>query len=372
MLGVRRFRFELAIFLPVTFLPALPRLRLQSTAFYMHIFVFEWVTGGGLLGMASLEGFPLLAKGRSMATAIAADFRASGAEVSMLSDPRVPGMQVEGCERIEVASPAEYNFKFDLLASEADAVFLIAPETDGILLSFARRCEILRANLISPSSEFVAITTNKWETTQRLSAAGVAVPKALKASADETLPAELNYPAVIKPIDGAGSVNTRRLDSAEDYTPPPAGQFVLEGYVTGQAASIGVLCGPAGMTPLPATWQRLSDDGQMRYLGGQLPLLPELHDRAATIALRALKALPPARGFIGIDLVLGEATDGSEDVVIEVNPRLSTSYVGLRAAIDENLAGLILQAANGQPTKMPPVARAIEFDADGQVRPIVT
>jgi predicted ATP-grasp superfamily ATP-dependent carboligase len=114
------------------------------------------------------------------------------------------------------------------------------------------------------------------------------------------------------------------------------------------AASIALLCGPAGSVALPACRQILSDDGRFRYLGGSTPLAPALHSRAATLAQRALCALPTARGYVGFDLVLGEAEDGSQDVVIEVNPRLTTSYVGVRAATEVNVAGLLLQAAHSR------------------------
>ena len=64
-------------------------------------------------------------------------------------------------------------------------------------------------------------------------------------------------------------------------------------------------------------------------------------------AARAVAALRDPTGYLGIDLILGAAADGSEDVVIEVNPRLTTSYIGLRAATDANLAGLMLTIAAG-------------------------
>ena len=48
------------------------------------------------------------------------------------------------------------------------------------------------------------------------------------------------------------------------------------------------------------------------------------------------------KGYVGVDIVLGDAPDGSADWVIEINPRLTTSYVGLRALARGNLAGVLL------------------------------
>jgi predicted ATP-grasp superfamily ATP-dependent carboligase len=98
---------------------------------------------------------------------------------------------------------------------------------------------------------------------------------------------------------------------------------------------------------LPSGRQRLTADGRFRYLGGELPLPTDWHRRAEQLAQAVLAALPATTGYIGIDLVLGHACDGRHDVVIEVNPRLTTSYVGLRKIARGNLAAAMLQIAGG-------------------------
>jgi predicted ATP-grasp superfamily ATP-dependent carboligase len=70
-----------------------------------------------------------------------------------------------------------------------------------------------------------------------------------------------------------------------------------------------------------------------------------------------------------VDLVLGEAADGSQDQVIEMNPRLTTSYVGLRHLTATNLAEALLRLAAGEriapPDWHPGVVR---FWPDGTVQ----
>jgi predicted ATP-grasp superfamily ATP-dependent carboligase len=127
------------------------------------------------------------------------------------------------------------------------------------------------------------------------------------------------------------------------------------------------LCGPSGLAPLPPCWQLLSSDGRFSYRGGSVILEPPLARRAASLALQALAAMPPAHGYVGVDLVLGEAADGKDDVVIEINPRLTTSYVGLRRAVHENLAQAILEVAQGGAVELTPRETRVEFSADGSV-----
>lgn len=93
----------------------------------------------------------------------------------------------------------------------------------------------------------------------------------------------------------------------------------------------------------------------------------ELIRRATELACHALQALPPALGYVGVDLVLGKAGDGSEDVVIEVNPRLTTSYVGLRAIAQDNLAVAMLENAVGRVASPRFHDHAMDFLSDGTI-----
>jgi predicted ATP-grasp superfamily ATP-dependent carboligase len=59
--------------------------------------------------------------------------------------------------------------------------------------------------------------------------------------------------------------------------------------------------------------------------------------------------------------------DGSSDVVIEVNPRLTTSYVGLRAIAEDNLAEVMIINAAGRTASPRFNDQAVEFLTDGTV-----
>jgi predicted ATP-grasp superfamily ATP-dependent carboligase len=71
---------------------------------------------------------------------------------------------------------------------------------------------------------------------------------------------------------------------------------------------------------------------------------------------------------VGVDLVLGDAADGSRDFAIEINPRLTTSYVGLRALCETNLAEMMVKMSDGE--SLPEIRwkpHRARFDADGSV-----
>jgi tyramine---L-glutamate ligase len=336
----------------------------------MHIFLYEWITGGGLVEEPSPLPESLLIEGQAMLSALAADFAAlPDTTVSALRDARLDSMSLRRCEVVDVHSREHHLEEFSRLSQQADHTLVIAPEFDNILADTVNLARETGARLLAASDEFIAIAANKQSTAERLAAAGVPVPEAILLAADaERLPFDFQYPGVLKPLDGAGSQHTFLVTSRFDEPPPYPWPRRLERFVPGSPASVAFLCGPEHRVPLPACRQNLTDDGRLGYLGGSLLWETDLAQRAAKLAGRALATMPPALGYVGVDLVLGAAEDGSQDVVIEVNPRLTTSYVGLRAMTHDNLAAAMLENAAGR--RQVPQFRLdpLEFSANGSVR----
>lgn len=331
----------------------------------MLIFVYEFVTGGGTFCDDSF-GPPadsLLAQGAAMCAALAADFdRIEGVEVLTLRDARVSSpCQGIGRERI-VGNTAEEDGGFCELAAAADYTVVIAPEINGHLLDRCQRVEACGGRLLSPGPEFVALTSDKYLCNRYLHQHNVPVPNCALVEEDGSLPVGWDFPVVRKPRWGAGSegvslvegegtgsgvffnsqngIELRRRDEIEKDSRP----LVVEQFIPGTAASVAVLCGPNQQVALPPCIQTLTADGRFRYLGGRFPLDAQSATRAVRLARKAVDALPNTVGYIGLDIVLGK----SDDVVIEVNPRLTTSYTALRVACTTNLAAALLQLADGQ------------------------
>lgn len=311
-----------------------------------------------------------------MAMALISDLAAAGIEVSAMLDARLNGSVSLPCPVEIVGSTKEEEEVFRRLVQESDATLLIAPEIGGALLDRCRTIEELGGRLVSPGSRFVAIAADKQAAAERLSGSGVRVPPGMRLSDDLDAAAEELFPAVIKPRNGAGSWLVTRVSDRQQLAKlakSPAyqqaiqkGEMRIERLVPGLAASVAVLCGPAGYVPLLPCEQILGGQG-FDYLGGRLPLAPPLAQRARRLAVAAVKALPPATGYVGVDLILGHAADGSEDHVIEINPRLTTSYVGLRRACRQNLAAAMLAVAAGEVAALAFDDEPVEFCSDGTI-----
>jgi predicted ATP-grasp superfamily ATP-dependent carboligase len=82
----------------------------------------------------------------------------------------------------------------------------------------------------------------------------------------------------------------------------------------------------------------------------------------------SIAAVAGLQGYVGVDLVLGEPRDGSRDYVIEINPRLTTSYIGLRVFSQTNLAESMLRIFQGEkPSQITWSSVPVRFRADGSI-----
>jgi predicted ATP-grasp superfamily ATP-dependent carboligase len=332
----------------------------------MHLFLYEWATGGGLTHQTGPLPKSLLREGAAMVSAIAADLvTIHQCHVSTLRDSRVADLCLPGCDVVELHSPAAHRREIERLASAADGTLVIAPEFDKILQQTAEWTTAAGGHLLSPSSSFIQLAADKQQTAERLARANIPVPLAVQLEPDEPLPSDFVYPAVLKPIDGAGSQGIQLLTSPRDTPLPYAWRRRLEQYHPGLAASVAFLCGPKDFIPLPPCRQLLSDDGRFTYTGGELPLTAGLAERAIGLGRRVLNSMPTAHGYVGIDVLLGHDPTGSDDLVVEVNPRLTTSYVGYRAACQTNLAEAMLAVCEGREVTLEFSEQPIAFDSKG-------
>ncbi len=183
------------------------------------------------------------------------------------------------------------------------------------------------------------------------------------------------FPAVLKPRLGAGSLATYSVQCPSDFAQVQTavrqegfnGDMILQPWIAGKAVSVAFLIGPKQRLALPAASQDLSKDGRFHYQGGSVPLPAELADRARRLATKAIDQVPDLLGYVGVDLVLGSAPDGCQDYVIEINPRLTTSYIGLRALAETNLAEALLNVAIGKEANLKWRPGRVLFHSDGQV-----
>ena len=181
------------------------------------ILIHEWVTGGGLAGEPCPESWA--AEGRAMRRAIAADFAAlpgSDSRIVVTLDTR--WADDPGPWAIVPIVPGQLPERLLELAREADSTVLIAPETAGILAGLTRDLERAGARLLGSSPEAIELTGDKARLADWFGTHGIATPRTRTIVPADGLPGDWEYPAVLKPVDGAGSVDTYYLADRTELT----------------------------------------------------------------------------------------------------------------------------------------------------------
>ncbi|WP_205813317.1 ATP-grasp domain-containing protein [Burkholderia sp. Ac-20365] len=323
----------------------------------MKLWVYEYLTGGGidaqLAGSSSLADLSaLVVEGRVMRDAIVGDLRQlEGVQVSFASSrfEQVP----EGVGHCR-AKPGESMLEFvSRAAREHDYAWIVAPECDGLMLDLADA--VGPGRWIGCTKEAIALASSKRATAARLASRGIAVTPALEAS-DIDVSTQQRW--VVKPDDGAGSLDTLVFDDAHaacaEYASRRAAdrEAVLQAWVEGDALSLSLMCDEAGVTLISINRQRISVDepaaghaGQVLGFDGvdvdQIGLDSPQGRALDALARQVAASLPGLRGFAGIDVVWHAARG---PVVIEVNPRATVAYAGLSARLGRNLAADVLAA----------------------------
>lgn len=296
----------------------------------LELFVLEFITGGGLY---NAELPPSLAReGQLMLDALLGDLNEiPNIRITTTRDARLPDLALPvAATRVE-GDPWPI---WQQHIQAADMVWLLAPESGGVLEKLSRMTPPHKNLGCAP--EAVHIATSKSATAACLAEHGVAaVPAYDRAEA-------LALPLLCKPDDGAGCEDTRRFGNkaeAADWLAKHPGHIV-QPFIDGEPASISMLCREGVAWLLACNRQLVESDaqGMLHYRGSVLNAMAQHWETFAAVASQVAKALPGLAGYVGVDVMVHQGRVN----VLEINPRLTTSYAGLRQATGLNPARLVL------------------------------
>lgn len=299
----------------------------------MKVFVCEFVTAGGMRADPLPE--TLLPEGRLMRDAISADVEALPFVSALLSahDDRLPAPFADS---VPVGAGDDPWAIWANIAAKADVVWPIAPETAGLLARMVELFGASGARLVASDLAAIIATSRKANIAVRLAEAGL--PHIPTFRLDDA-PTTLEGPLLTKPDDGAGCENTRIWPDRAHLPATLAGQnLIVQPYVVGTAASLSVLVRPDTVRLLTVNLQNVREsDGVLSLKGLTVGALPDPDGQLARLAEAVVALFPGLAGIIGIDILL--TPDGP--VVVEVNPRVTTSYAGLGPALALNPAAFL-------------------------------
>jgi len=256
----------------------------------------------------------------------------------------------------EVILPGNGDFagEIERLAPSCEMGLVIAP--DHLLSKYTMILEQHTHNL-GCGFMTVSLCANKVKTQTVLRQHGIPVPGEPRAGK-----------RVIKPVKGCGALGVRLSDGV------PGNDEFAEDYIDGEHLSVSIVAnrviGDAcqyftGKPPVVLAVNRqdirIDPDGSFRYCGGETPVHPVREEEIVATAVKTATVLG-CQGYCGIDIVAGDRI-----CVIDVNPRITTSLVGIAACMKEEIAEMLVSASKGQGPDCVHLEGRVRFDTDGAV-----
>jgi predicted ATP-grasp superfamily ATP-dependent carboligase len=122
----------------------------------------------------------------------------------------------------------------------------------------------------------------------------------------------------------------------------------------------------SGRPPLPLSLNRQLIDidagnGAFRYLGGETPVDHPRSDEILAVARKTVTVLG-CQGYAGVDMVVADRA-----YVVDVNPRITTSIIGIAAVMEEEIARILVEASQGKGPERVHLHGRVRFTKEGQV-----
>jgi predicted ATP-grasp superfamily ATP-dependent carboligase len=294
----------------------------------MDIMVTEYAVGAG-------EGGTILLEGRAMLDVLAKSFIAAGHKVVYPTSG--PVLQAGTAVKTN-----DFDRSVEELSAQCDAALVLAP--DELLGDLTKMVEENTVNLGCPSGS-VRLCADKLKCTRILENEGIKVP-ATTVSSDPNV-FSLGEKVVLKPRWGCASEDTT-LARYSCATLIPEG-FVATRYIEGDHLSASLVVGDDTLSrsqspqtlPLTVNRQNISIGSEIQYNGGTVGVDTGRNQELFQAAQRSAEALG-CKGYVGVDIVLAD-----KPWVIDVNPRPTTSIIGISKIMEEELGELILKAHSG-------------------------
>ncbi len=314
----------------------------------LKLLVFEYITGGGFAGQALPAS--LAAEGRMMLQALLDDLTSvPNLELILPLDRRCLEFSLPpDIELVVVEADDEIDDLLPGLIAGADAVWPIAPETGGILANIAQRVKAAGKKCLLSDPETVALCGNKLATFERLQSRSLPVVETLALEGLSVSPYSVS---VIKPVDGVGCDGSIILDRPEQLSAATVGlsdtdRYLIQPFCDGRAVSLSCLFQEGRAWLLCCNRQQIViEANRFKLMGCVVNADNKRRTEYQALIDRIASAVPGLWGYIGIDLI---ETD-EEAVILEINPRLTTSYVGIKQATGLNLAEQTLALLIGEP-----------------------
>lgn len=315
----------------------------------MKLFVYEHITSGVLINQPLPAS--LAHEGKQMLLALVNDLsQLANVELILIQDARIDLLNDLSFahQRSVIHKQTDFDHYYQIALNNADAVLPIAPETDNALNLIQQSVLDSGKRLLASLPVASELCGDKYRCFQHLSAHNFATPHTCLAKnwTVQTLSSNTGY--IVKPIDGAGCIDTLffadpdRLDTWLVEQTIALDTLIVQPYINGLNISLNLLCSDDDCMILSINEQHIENHhDQLIYSGSTVNGISESQLPFATaskLAKHVHQTIAGLWGLIGIDLIVTE----DAILIIDINPRLTSSYIGLARSLKQNPAKLLL------------------------------
>ncbi len=229
------------------------------------------------------------------------------------------GTQMSSIEYLDEVIRIIQNRGIDIICPASEEGFKFVSKYRDKLSKFCRVVAL-------PSDEVLHTAFDKWKLYLFLKKHNIPTPETVIVKGVEQI-SQLNYPVLLKPINGSGGKNIQKFDSStkeifQFILNYPSDAYIVQNYIHGYDMGCSVLCRDGQI--LAYTIQQ-----QLGVTGGFAPKIDKLkfvHDSAVIdIVTKTMNALKWS-GIANIDLRYNSNT--GQIYVLEINPRFWQSLMG--------------------------------------------
>ena len=337
-----------------------------------RIFIFEFVSGGGFNQVDIPNS--LFCEGYGMLKSIITDFKALNFEISTLLDNRISFLtsHLDANKVSYVKAKDDYINIFKKALVDCENAFIIAPEFSDILYNLTKIVKDYKKQILSIDLKGIQLGASKIKTYEYFRKNNIKTPETYQIPLVDGLDMdfilkkfnELKTPIIIKPEDGVGAEsiyyfkNRNQIQSffkELNYNIDLNRRYILQKYIDGRDLSVSLIGAPYNSNNLSIPPKILSINFQdvnikesaiqSGYFGGYTPVKNYAQINKTLSNIFNKLDLSMFNSYFGIDFIK------NEDLIsfIEINPRLTTSYIGIRNILNINPAEIIINNFSNSP-----------------------
>ncbi len=313
----------------------------------MRVVIFEYTSSG--ICKPELLYPDLIKEADLMVNELGQRMREAGCDLVLFRSPSLPPPLFEA-EIIPLDGTDDWHAILEDELHKADAYIPLAPESDALLENLCLKAEQTHCTLLNTSAHTVRETSDKHYTLKRLAEHGV--PCIGCYHIDQcTFPMSEDW--VIKPNNGFACEHTFLIRAGDMPTSEQRQHAqICQPYMQGTNASLSVIYAlDSKPCILGVNHQEITVGEQdcFQLATCHVNALAHLELDFEGLAADVQKCFTGLLGHVGIDIIIHDDTP----YVLEINPRLTTSFAGLAKTTGVNPCAMLLAAVCGEPLPCP-------------------